>query len=814
MENFHFNQAGGGRSGPIACAQFPADFLLGGFRRSRGGFRRRPGFLGLATCFVATLAGGQAARAEEPVLLQGPRVQLEARLVDGQLEERYAVRRDEQWVPAAVSAGGSVGPVSLIGADGKALPGKAERVEMVNGSLVEHFTVGKHRVIRTVGFAGGGGDWLHVTTRLEPESAVELHAFGDHLRFAERPDWSYAPSVGGFVPDGQYKAPVVLVQAGRTALALVPDLDVLSAELLRRCNHALELDVPGGPMLGVGYMPAKRIRHSVYAENAGRNWTAEGPVENSYYVFLTAQAEPQQAYRQIVRFHWERFGAPAQAEAALEQVSTDPSFGPKPLQLWDAWRPEVWDKQSVARWLRVPLPGGGEGGAVKIPRLANADGIYTTAWFQSLRTSYGMALYARRTGKQNLLDLAGETLKFALASPGPDGAFKCIAIPNKDGQVMWAAGDGRVQETRQGFLGYDMAWTGYWLLRWREAKLPAADGVLERVRKLAEFFLARQTSDGMFPTRLNEDGSVDLEKSKHVKAETAPVALFLLKLYSQDKQEKYLAAARRGLEFLDKEVIPLRQWYDFETFWSCSPRSISFDERTGQWPANDLAMSQAPQAYLDAWRITGEAKYLAQGEAVLDYLLLFQQCWTNPALNGLSCRTMLLGGTTTQNSDAEWSDWRHSQIGNVLLDYHRATGKAEYLLRGVAALRASFPVAPAENWAHEGYGGRAGESSFHTGTGSGMAGIEIEHDYLGDAVVDVKAGRAVGVNGINVTGCQVAAGHVRLTMNSPFAWTRPARVVLRNATVGERYQLSVNGRELGEQSAEAMERGIEVALTP
>jgi len=759
------------------------------------------------------LAGGQTVRADGPVRIEGPRIRVEATITDGQMEERYSVRVDDRWIPAAVSAGRSVGPISLIGPDGNALAGKAEGAEVKNGALVEHFSIGKHRLLRTVAVLDGG-DWLRVTTRLEPESAVSLHAFADRLRFPERPDWSYAPSVGGFIPDGQYKAPVVLVQAGRTALALVPDLEVLSAESLKRCNHALDLDVPAGPLLGVGFVPAKRIRHSVFAENAGRNWTADGPVENRYYVFLAGNAEPERAYRQAVRFHWERFGAPAQAEAALEQASTDPSFGPKRLELWDSWRPEVWDKQSVARWLRVPLPGGGQGGAVRLHRMNNRDAVYATAWFQSLRTAYGMALYARRTGNQPLLDLAGETLKFTLGSPGNDGAFKCIALPNNDGGVTWAAGDGNLGGVKQGFLGYDMAWAGYWMLRWREAKLPGADGVLDRTRKLADFFLARQTPDGMFPTRIGEDGTVDLEKSKHVKAETAPVVLFLLKHYSQDQQPKYLAAALRGLEFLDKEVIPLRQWYDFETFWSCSPRSISFDERTRQWPANDLAMSQAPQAYLDAWRITGEAKYLAQGEAVLDYLLLFQQCWTNPALDGLSCRTMLLGGTTTQNSDAEWSDWRHSQIGNVLLDYHRATGKAEYLLRGVAALRASFPVAPAENWAHEGYGGRAGESSFHTGTGSGMAGIEIENDYLGDAVVDMKAARAVGVNGINITDCQVTAGQVSLTMNSPFRWARPARVVFRNAGGAEHCHVSVNGRDLGERSPADLASGIEVSLSP
>ena len=132
----------------------------------------------------------------------------------------------------------------------------------------------------------------------------------------------------------------------------------------------------------------------------------------------------------------------------------------------------------------------------------------------------------------------------------------------------------------------------------------------------------------------------------------------------------------------------MRQWYDYETFWSCSPRQAQFDERTQQWPANNLAFGQTVAAYLLAARVTGEERYLATGERLLDYLLLYQQCWTNPALEHLTGTAMLLGGFTTQNSDAEWSDARQSQFGNILLDYYRSTGKVEYLERGVAALDA------------------------------------------------------------------------------------------------------------------------------
>jgi hypothetical protein len=425
-----------------------------------------------------------------------------------------------------------------------------------------------------------------------------------------------------------------------------------------------------------------------------------------------------------------------------------------------------------------------------------------------------MALHARRTGDDELLRMTQQTLELALKAPGVDGAFKCIAVvANRDKAVLWAAGDGSGSSMQEGFLGYDMSWTAYWLLRWREAKLPDSDAVLSRCRALAEFFAKRQSQDGMLPTRFSEDGTVIEDQSRTVKAETGPIVLFLLELYAQDADPRWLAAAKRGLAFLEKDVIGRRQWYDFETFWSCSPRKPELDERTRQWPANDLALGQTVAAYLTAFRITGDHSYLDRGERLLDYLLLYQQCWTNPAVGGLKDPTMLLGGFTTQNSDAEWSDARQSQFGNTLLDYYRAVGKVEYLERGIAALRSQFPVSPSENWAHSGYGPKSGISSFHWGTGSGMAGIEIEEDYLRDAVVDVAAGRGVGVNGLNVTECTVEGGDIRLKFSSPFPWRRSPIFAFLQCKPQQSYKLYANGKESGVWRGEDLEKGIKLPLS-
>ena len=608
------------------------------------------------------------------VTLSGAQIRVEVRSVSGRLEERYEAREGGTWARIASSAGDSEGPVSVHGANGEVLPGVLRSVSIEQGALVERLTTGPHEITRTIELTDRRG-WVHVTTRLEPRGRVELHSVADCFRFEGHPDWSYSPSVGGFNPDAQYKAPLILTQERQRAFGIVPDLAVLTRELIRRCPHSLDLDVPAGPRLSVGFIPARTYFHSVFVEDLDRTWAAEQPFANSYYLLITAAAPPGEAFREAVRLHWEKFGRQELVTAAQEQGGTDAAY--KSLGLWDDWRKQVWEQESREQWLTVPLGNGSAGGAVGTVRWGRPNpSVYMSSWFNSVRTAVGMALYARRRESRELLDLATGTIRLALVAPGRDGAFKCIAVPT-NGAVAWAAGDGSGNSIRTGYLGFDMSWTAYWLLKWRAAGLPESDAILPRCVRLADFLIARQLKEGMIPTRFDESGATQPELSRMLMAETGPAALFLLELYSADRNPRYLEAGLRALQFLEREVIPQRKWFDYETFFSCSPRTVSFDEKTQQWPANDLALIPSVEAFLSAHRATGNIEFLTIGEALLDYLLLYQQSWTNPGLENLSGASMLLGGFTTQNSDAEWSDARQSQAGNVLLDYYRATGKAE-----------------------------------------------------------------------------------------------------------------------------------------
>ena len=111
-------------------------------------------------------------------------------------------------------------------------------------------------------------------------------------------------------------------------------------------------------------------------------------------------------------------------------------------------------------------------------------------------------------------------------------------------------------------------------------------------------------------------------------------------------------------------------------------RSGSSTAYTGQHPQNTLSIHQAAEACLSLYELTGKTEYLHRGEAILDYLSLYQQVWSP---RWLSCD--LFGGFGVQNTDGEWSDSRQGYFAVTYMRYFGATGKREYFERGVAALR-------------------------------------------------------------------------------------------------------------------------------
>jgi hypothetical protein len=257
------------------------------------------------------------------------------------------------------------------------------------------------------------------------------------------------------------------------------------------------------------------------------------------------------------------------------------------------------------------------------------------------------------------------------------------------------------------------------------------------------------------------------------------------------------------MTYVREEVVPANRWFDFETFFSCSPKPVDFVcPHTDQLPQNNLSLMQACLAYLLLHRATGDVQALAEGERLIDYLSLFQQAWSPPWMT-----PNLLGGFGTQNTDGEWSDARQCYAADLYFAYYEQTGSREYFERGVAALRATFPVAPYENWSHQVDDVHGSLTGIHWGTGSAVTSVLLARQLYGDAFVDARAGWGVGIDGCTVEAVRLADHELDVTVRAGFTPPPALRLVVRS----ERgLAVSVNGRKLGDFAPAALAAGIPV----
>jgi hypothetical protein len=239
------------------------------------------------------------------------------------------------------------------------------------------------------------------------------------------------------------------------------------------------------------------------------------------------------------------------------------------------------------------------------------------------------------------------------------------------------------------------------------------------------------------------------------------------------------AAAIKTADFLTSEVVDPQRYYDFETFFSCSPKVClqkdeviddpkMMDPHTLQRPQNTLSMQWTAEALRAASNLTGnKGKYMDAAMKALDTMCLYQNVWP------ISYRVMAdtYGGFGVQNSDGEYNDARQSQFGETLCDFGVQLGRQDLFERGVAAVRASLTlinhplhqklgIYPNPNYPlglepeNDGHGGsdqQNGRTGFDWGEGSGLAGIAGIMDKYGATWSDPH-GWSVLVDGVDANG--------------------------------------------------------------
>jgi hypothetical protein len=734
-------------------------------------------------------------------------LRLEVNSEGSEAHERISIKESGSWTPALSAASAAT---RVTTADNSVHPCSITQVSRVAGGLTLQgdCSIGsfEQRILLT-----SEPDVFLVEVKFVSKPDVKIRAVEDRYDFAPGRRTTDTPSSGpvdfvwsqnikneadDIMPNWTFKSPVVMLQQGKVFTALMPELSDRLQERL-----ALDLDVTSDalPWLSYGAMASQPYGHSYFRRSpdagprgiantvantvAGDRIVAE-TIQYSYSIVASTQPE-KLGYQRVVRRLWDQEGhTEFLRSAGLQQNVLRPQ-----LVTFDDWRSDTWGRYADEVYR------GFDCGTRRCGTLVSdrnpwghwdkpAPDAWFNAWFQTLRSAYGWYLYGKRIGSSDIENKAESVLNLALESPQHDGAFATIYLLN---DKRWIREDGWAGYSDD-YHAFCMSWTAYWMLRWAEDLTPdRKTEVLAFVRRYGDFLVKQQLASGVIPSWYDQDLKPRAE-FRDFNAETAASGLLLAALGEATGDRSYLDAAARTMDFMTREVLPRQRWFDFETYLSCARKPYEFyDKWTAQYPQNNLATIQAAKAYLEVFRATQDPQYLEHGKQVLDYLLLTQQVWNNPAFS-----PKMVGGFTTQNTDAEWSDARESYAAEVLWDYYKVTDDQEYLERGVAAARSTFAVAPWENWAHTGYRDEPGAlTGFHWGPGSGMTSIEIMSPMLGDAFINLRQKNGVGFNACSLRNVRVDSHSISFDLDT-FPASRAVTVRFSGVDPHARYQITWN----------------------
>lgn len=663
-----------------------------------------------------------------------------------------------------------------------------------------------------------------------------------------RPDFVWTPCLcpepGQIVGEHVFRSPAAIVQHGEVSFALVPDLSRISAHQPLRsfldlhCSNSEQ----GLTCLSSGVCVQKVEGHVFFTtEGVAPVVLRDTSIEFGCDIFVDALAPRMRGHQAVSRMYWKNHGREWLRDIRPQVLP----FRRYYEYGYDFADKHLWE-ETRANDVRV--------GAMTISREYPHD-IWFQGWFNQLRSAYGLYRWARETGNKERMGRALATRELLFQTPQKNGLFPAIAVlaPADGRPIEW------VSSSLQGggpgvYHLLDSSWTAYWLLQWQLDCEPDVR-TLPFCTAYADELVRLQRSDGSFPDYVDVDTHscvthydptehAPRSSSSYVRAmasrwgtkrlpasaETAIHAMFLAELSRIVVDgEQYFRAAQDAARYVERNVLPFHKWWDFETFFSCSPKPLDFfDSRSQQYPQNTLSLFWASEAFRILYEITGTAAIGEQSLALTDYLCLFQQVWSPPFLSFYG-----FGGFGVMNTDGEWNDARQALFAEGLARQYLQSGRQEYLERAIAATRAGFACAyipenadicprifarkptgyADENYAHGGYDAPAGPSGFDWGIGSALTTAIRMLDWFGDLWVDVYGGWALGIDALTVTSCRREGDVWHLTVDAPLRHTDTI-TVKGNPGEGEPVCLSLNGQQPVVLTDEALRKGTTVRLYP
>ncbi len=561
-----------------------------------------------------------------------------------------------------------------------------------------------------ISFAKISEGLLHVNVRFKLPDPVKQDDWKITIKPAFTPSFHWAPHLTptdeNIIARHVFRSPALIMADSKKELVVIPDLDLVNKNMAMQWY--MDMDAVQHTMT-IGLSNAQLGPHVLYLRKEGQVFPA-GNFEFGFYIMTNTDAESiADPWRKPLAFLWSKWGKPLYQQGEPIKDSLLPYVKHTYNWAFNTWKKNVWQEFDL-NGKRVGAPVF----IVNVTQSPNYPGevnerefrsIWNQAWFSSLRSASGLYRYAKKINDTSLMRKAEMTKELALSFPQHDGLFSSViatpmeTIKIKGEELNRSAGwqhyyfgnsdrnpeSGGAAKAPLHIL--DMSWTALLMLNWYD-ELEKDERLMQYATQYADRLITLQEENGFFPAWLDSKTGKSIGMLDQ-SPESSMSVTFLLKLYQLTKKQAYLDAVIKALNVIDQKIIPVGQWEDFETYWSCSRIFDSLVNkkitRNDQFKQNTLSMYWTTEALYNAYKVTGRAAYLTKGQRVLDELLMFQASW-QPAFIAIHA----LGGFGVMNGDGEWNDSRQSLFAELIIDYGKELNNEEYQQRGIAALKASF----------------------------------------------------------------------------------------------------------------------------
>lgn len=642
-------------------------------------------------------------------------------------------------------------------------------------------------------------DWHHVLMSWNLDNEVKQDELSVEFSLGFDPDfwWSphLAPDDGDCIAQHVFRSPAIIAAKGHEVLVIVPDLEFCGEN--SATPWFMDFDARN-KKIWLGMTNTQVRTHVCYKKTPGMI-LPKGKINLGFYITTyTDKNEIPNPWDKVTGFLWKRYAH--KLYEAGEPVSTPLDRYVEHTYNWafDSWEDALWQEFEI------------EGKTVGAPQFIvncsqspNFHGdwyqreflsIWNQAWFSSLRSASGLARWAQRKEDSDLLKKAKQTKELALSAPFKEGIFpsviktdtvmveingKEIPRPKDWDQAYWT--NSNRSPHNHGVSGdwyhiLDASWTSLLMLHWYE-EIEQDQRLIDFSIKYADFLLTLQNEKGFFPGWLHPE-TLKPAKIMFETPETSMSVTFLLKLAEITKNEKYADSALKAMDVVISEIIPQGRWEDFETYWSCSGYGSQNYvgkkfERNDMFKQNNFSIYWTAEALLEAYKKTGEKRYLHWGNRTLDELAMTQQVWQPPFIY-----IPALGGFGVMNFDGEWNDSRQTLFAELYMNYYKETGDEELFERGICAIKAGFvmmycPENPEvkklwekrysffgpedygftmENYGHVGVTspqgvGMGSFTIYDWGNGAASEARNRIYDHYGDVYIDRKRNHSFSIDG-------------------------------------------------------------------